>query len=72
MYISWALQRGGVGGAAMRATEKLAGDENRPLKGELIVLDTVPEEYQFDEALIEQLYYAHGRPKPVVRSLLLS
>ena len=56
----------------MRATEKLAGDEKGPLKGELIVLDTVPEEYQFDEALIKQLYYAYGRPKPVVRSLLLS
>jgi hypothetical protein len=64
LYISWAIQRSGLGRAAMIELERLAAGS--PLKGELMVLDCIPEEFQMSDFAFESLYAPSGNPKPSV------
>ena len=64
LYISYALQRGGFGVAAMSKAEQLATLE--PLKASIMVLDTVTKEILKNEELQKNVYDDRGLPRPVV------
>ena len=64
LYISWALQKGGLGGAAMRELEWLAARE--PLKGVTAILDVVPMAFQTRDDVVEKVYLSQGNPVPAV------
>lgn len=64
LYVSWALQRAGMGGEAMKATERLAAQP--PLNGTVAVLDVVPTEFHLRDDVVEKVYLSQGNPKPVV------
>lgn len=49
----------------MRLAEAMAA-QTPALGAQWIVLDTMTREQQMDAAFIEQVYLAHGRPKPTV------
>lgn len=64
LYISWELQRLGLGGAAMREVEALAAQ--KPLNGHTTVLDAVPAEFQLREDVVQRIYLSQGNPVPTV------
>lgn len=67
LYISWALQRSGLGGAAMKELERMVAQP--PLDGEYMVLDAIPEEFQFSPEVLERQYLSRGLTPPVVSAL---
>ncbi|ROW02295.1 hypothetical protein VSDG_02519 [Cytospora chrysosperma] len=64
LYISWALQRHGLGREVMAGAEDLAA--NGPLRARWLVLDTMSREQQMEPALVRRVYLAQGNPAPVV------
>ncbi|ROV91663.1 hypothetical protein VMCG_09266 [Cytospora schulzeri] len=64
LYISWALQRHGLGREVMRLAEDVAA--HGPLQARWIVLDTMSREQQMEPALVQRVYLAQGNPAPVV------
>ncbi|KAJ9136483.1 hypothetical protein NKR23_g9851 [Pleurostoma richardsiae] len=80
LYISWALQSGGVGRAVMAAAEALAptlpaaspappaGGEQQQQQRVAVVLDTMPRDQQMRADFIEKVYLAQGNPAPAVSS----
>lgn len=64
LYISWALQRHGLGRETMRLAEHLAS--LRPLSARWVVLDTMPRDQQMNPAFVKDMYFARGRPAPAV------
>lgn len=66
LYISWAIQKSGIGRSAMMELERIAAQP--PLNGELMVLDTITEEFQFSDFVIDRLYTSKGNPPPAVSS----
>jgi hypothetical protein len=67
LYVSWAIQAGGLGRSGMRQLERMAREE--PLNAKLLVLSTIPGSFQKTEALIKILYTDRGIPVPHVRPL---
>jgi hypothetical protein len=63
LYVSYALQAHGFGGAAMREVETIAREQ---LGCEVAYLDTVPAEYQMRPETLEEFYGARGNPVPKV------
>jgi hypothetical protein len=63
LYVSYALQGYGYGGAAMRAVEAISRDR---LGAEMCFLDTVLHEYQMRPDVLEVFYLKHGNPVPKV------
>lgn len=66
LYISWALQRGGIGKEVMRQAEIIAAGP--PLNGKVVVLDTMAKEQQMKPAFIRKVYVDQGNPAPAVSS----
>ncbi|KAK5998660.1 hypothetical protein PT974_01042 [Cladobotryum mycophilum] len=67
LYISWALQTGGVGHAAMAQIERLAASP--PLNAAALALDTVTKEFQLHEENLKVWFEVTGIKRPdVVRS----
>lgn len=66
LYVSWAIQRGGLGRAAMEKAEWLATQE--PLCGKTLVLDAVPSEFQRSPDVVKRVYTDRGNPVPAVSS----
>lgn len=66
LYISWAIQAGGIGKASMQAVEALAKLE--PLFGTTIVLDTAQKETQSSDEWKRFFFTDMGRPIPEVSS----
>jgi hypothetical protein len=64
VYVSWAIQSGGLGRSAMRQLESVATKE--PLKAKLLVLDTAAAHFQFDPQVLKALYTDRGIPVPPV------
>ncbi|KAG7132170.1 hypothetical protein HYQ45_009325 [Verticillium longisporum] len=62
LYISWAIQAGGIGKASMQAVEALAKLE--PLFGTTIVLDTAQKETQSSDEWKRFFFTDMGRPIP--------
>ncbi|KAM0281801.1 hypothetical protein ACHAQH_003383 [Verticillium albo-atrum] len=62
LYISWAIQAGGVGKASMQAVEALAALE--PLCGTTIVLDTAQKETQSSDEWKKFFFTDTGKPIP--------
>ncbi|PNH63317.1 hypothetical protein VD0001_g9179 [Verticillium dahliae] len=62
LYISWAIQAGGIGKASMQAVEALAKLE--PLFGTTIVLDTAQKEKQSSDEWKRFFFTDMGRPIP--------
>lgn len=65
LYISWPLQKYGIGKAAMTMAVDLA--KTRPLNATMLVLDTVREDQQMSKEFIERVYLGRGKPAPRVR-----
>ncbi|KAL1864201.1 hypothetical protein Daus18300_007798 [Diaporthe australafricana] len=64
LYISWSLQRYGLGREVMRLIEELASLE--PLNAKWIVLDTMPRDQQMKPEFIQKVYIAQGHKAPAV------
>ena len=64
VYISYALQQGGFGVAAMTQVEMLAAKE--PLNARLLVLETMAEEQQMSPLALKLMYRDRGLPVPEV------
>ncbi|KAI3402098.1 hypothetical protein diail_27 [Diaporthe ilicicola] len=64
LYVSWTLQRYGLGREVMRLAEDLASLE--PLNAKWIVLDTMPRDQQMKSEFIEKVYLAQGKSAPAV------
>ena len=64
LYVSFALQRGGFGAAAMGKAEQLATLE--PLNASIMALDTVAKKVHMSEALLKLAYDDRGLPRPLV------
>ncbi|KAK2613707.1 hypothetical protein N8I77_000599 [Diaporthe amygdali] len=64
LYVSWTLQRYGVGREVMRLVEHLASLE--PLNAKWIVLDTMPRDQQMKPEFIQKVYLAQGKPAPAI------
>lgn len=65
LFISHALQAGGLGLEVMRAAETLAARADL-LAGDWIVLDTMPREQQMNGDFVRLIYTAQGMPVPAV------
>ncbi|PKS08650.1 hypothetical protein jhhlp_005039 [Lomentospora prolificans] len=64
LYVSYALQKGGLGVAAMANAERVATME--PYNASLMVLDTLVKEVQTSEAIRKAMYDDRGLPFPLV------
>ncbi|TLS29454.1 hypothetical protein PpBr36_00968 [Pyricularia pennisetigena] len=63
LYISWAMQRLGIGNLAMTETERLAASP--PVNGTIVALDAIAPDHALAPALL-RTYYTHlGIPLPV-------
>lgn len=63
LYVSYALQGHGYGGATMRAVEALARHQ---LGAQMCVLDCIVHDYQMRPDVLEVFYVRHGNPAPKV------
>lgn len=64
LYISWVLQRYGLGREVMRLIEDIASLE--PLNAKWIVLDTMPRDQQMKPEFIQKVYLAQGHKAPTI------
>lgn len=64
LYVSYALQAGGLGREVMDLAEGIA--VRPPLGGRWVVLDTMTREQQLSSAFVERVYLAQGKPAPKV------
>ena len=64
LYVSWAIQNGGLGRSAMRRIESLAAEP--PLSAEVMVLDTAAKQWQLNESVADLLYEGRGLSRPAV------
>lgn len=62
LYISWVLQRGGIGRSAMAVTERTAAAA--PLFATAAALDTVKGEWQLGDAMMRMVYDYAGMRRP--------
>lgn len=69
LYVSYALQRGGFGAAAMDLIEAVAAQA--PLNGKMTVLDTIATESQINSAAVKGQYEDLGIPAPTVGGSIL-
>ncbi|KAK1981102.1 hypothetical protein LZ30DRAFT_721260 [Colletotrichum cereale] len=65
LYISWALQEGGIGRLAMRQLENLAAEKF--FEAGVMALDTPPKEFQLSPEFIKTSYTDGGWGVPKVR-----
>ncbi|ROW14594.1 hypothetical protein VPNG_03282 [Cytospora leucostoma] len=65
LYVSYALQRHGLGREVMGRAERLAS-RDPSLGARWIVLDTMPRGQQLSPAFVEKVYLAQGRPAPAL------
>jgi hypothetical protein len=69
LYVSYALQSGGFGAAAMDQIEAVAAQP--PLKGKMVVLDTISAETQMSSATVRSMFTDNGNPVPMVGGTIL-
>ena len=63
LYVSYALQSRGYGGATMHGVEAISRDQ---LGADMCVLDTLLHEYQMREDVLDQFFAQKGNPVPKV------
>jgi len=68
LYISYALQKGGLGVAAMSKAEHLAKLD--PFNASIMALDTLAKEMQMDDSVQKIVYDDRGVPRPLVSLLV--
>lgn len=68
LYISYALQKGGLGVAAMSKAEHLATLD--PFNASIMALDTLAKEMQMDDSIQKIVYDDRGVPRPLVSLLI--
>ena len=67
LYISYALQKGGFGMAAMAQVEMLA--VRQPMNAKILALDTMSEKDQMSPLGLKLMYQDRGLPTPLVSLL---
>lgn len=63
-YVSWALQKLGIGRLAMTQTERISASP--PINGTIVALDAIAPEHALAPALVRVFYTDCGNPAPAI------